>query len=297
MGEQPLSSQAPEQVPVCPRHPDRESYVRCQRCRRPACPECQRPAPVGIQCVDCIAEGARSMRQARTVFGGSLTDGRPQATIAVIAVCVVVFLAQQVMPGVTDRVAFVPALGESEPWRFLTSAFAHGSLLHIGFNLYALWMMGTYLEPMLGRARYVTLYLLSALGGSVVYLLLSTPPSTADIVAGDVGTWWQGAVGASGAVFGLFGAYIVLQRRLNRSASGMYVLIGINAVIGFVIPNIAWQAHLGGLLTGAAAAAAVAYLGRSRTPMRPGNRQLHWVGLAGVGVLLVVLTVAKYAVA
>ncbi|MGL4174688.1 MAG: rhomboid family intramembrane serine protease [Dermatophilaceae bacterium] len=297
MGEQPLFRQAPEQVPVCPRHPDRESYVRCQRCRRPTCPECQRPAPVGIQCVDCVAEGARSVRQARTVFGGSLTDGRPQATIAVIAVCVVVFLAQQAMPGVTDRVAFVPALGESEPWRFLTSAFAHGSVLHIGFNLYALWMMGTYLEPMLGRARYVALYLLSALGGSVVYLLLSTPPSTADIVAGDVGTWWQGAVGASGAVFGLFGAYIVLQRRLNRSASGMYVLIGINAVIGFVIPNIAWQAHLGGLLTGAAAAAAVAYLGRSRTPMQPGNRQLHWVGLAGVGVLLVILTLAKYAIA
>ncbi|MGL5908575.1 MAG: rhomboid family intramembrane serine protease, partial [Phycicoccus sp.] len=94
-----------------------------------------------------------------------------------------------------------------------------------------------------------------------------------------------------------FGAYIVLQRRLNRSASGMYVLIGINAVIGFVIPNIAWQAHLGGLLTGAAAAAAVAYLGRSRTPMQPGNRQLHWLGLAGVGVLLVVLTLAKYATA
>ncbi|MGL5819598.1 MAG: rhomboid family intramembrane serine protease [Phycicoccus sp.] len=295
MGEQPLSPQAPEQVPVCPRHPDRESYVRCQRCRRPACPECQRPAAVGIQCVDCVAEGARSVRQARTVFGGSLTDGRPQATIAVIAICVAVFLAQQVMPGVTDRVAFVPALGESEPWRFLTSAFAHGSLLHIGFNLYALWMMGTYLEPMLGRARYVTLYLLSALGGSVVYLLLSTPPTRDEVLQGDIGTWWQGAVGASGAVFGLFGAYIVLQRRLNRSASGMYVLIGINAVIGFVIPNIAWQAHLGGLLTGAASAAAVAYLGRSRAPMQPGNRQLHWVGLAGVGVLLVVLTLVKYA--
>ncbi|MGL5867282.1 MAG: rhomboid family intramembrane serine protease [Dermatophilaceae bacterium] len=236
------------------------------------------------------------MRHARTVFGGSLTDGRPQATIAIIAVCVVVFLAQQVVPEVTSRVAFVPALGESEPWRFVLSAFAHGDLLHIGLNLYGLWLMGTYLEPMLGRARFVTLHLLSALGGSVMYLLLSAPPSTADLIAGDVGTWSQGAVGASGAVFGLFGAYIVLQRRLKRSASGMYVLIGINAVIGFIPGlNIAWQAHLGGLVTGAAAAAAVAYLGRSRTPMQPGNRQVQWAGLVAVGLLLVVVATIRYA--
>lgn len=299
MGEQPLYPRAPEQVPVCPRHPDRESYVRCQRCARPTCPECQRPAAVGIQCVDCVAEGARSVRQARTIFGGAVTDGRPQATITIIVACLVVFVGQQVVPGLTERLMFVPALGESEPWRFLTSAFAHSerNLLHIGFNMYALWMMGTYLEPMLGRARFVALYLLSALGGSVAYLLLSTPPTRAEVLAGDFGTWWTGAVGASGAVFGLFGAYLVLQRRLNRSASGMYVLIGINAVIGFVIPGIAWQAHLGGLVTGAAAAASIAYLGRARSMTEPGNRRLHWVGLGAVAVLLVVLALARYATA
>ena len=77
MGEQPAYPEAVEQTPVCPRHPDRESYVRCQRCRRPTCPECQRPAAVGIQCVDCVAEGAKTVRQARTVFGGSVTDGWP----------------------------------------------------------------------------------------------------------------------------------------------------------------------------------------------------------------------------
>ncbi|GAA4404738.1 hypothetical protein GCM10023168_17760 [Fodinibacter luteus] len=297
MGEQPASPDAVEQVPVCPRHPDRESYVRCQRCRRPTCPECQRPAAVGIQCVDCVAEGARTVRQVRTVFGGAVTDGRPVATMTLIGLCLAVFVLQQVVPGLTSRVMFVPALGAEEPWRFITSAFAHspGNLLHIAFNMYALWIMGTYLEPLLGRARFVAVYLLSAIGGSVVYLLFASPPSPADVAAGDLGLWYTGAVGASGAVFGLFGAFLVLQRRLGRSAAGMYVVIGINAVLGFVIPGIAWQAHLGGFLTGAAAAAAIAYTGRRRSPLAPPNRSVHWAGLVGILLVLVVVALAKYA--
>jgi membrane associated rhomboid family serine protease len=297
VSEQPAYPDAVEQAPVCPRHPDREAYVRCQRCGRPTCPECQRPAAVGIQCVDCVAEGARTVRSARTVFGGAVTDGRPVATMTIIGICVAVFVLQQVVPGLTGRVAFVPALGLEEPWRFLTSAFAHSpsSLLHIAFNMYALWIMGTYLEPLLGRARFVAVYLLSAVGGSVVYLLLSSPPTAEQLAAGEATAWYVGAVGASGAVFGLFGAFLVLQRRLGRPAAGMYVTIAINAVIGFVIPNIAWQAHLGGLLTGAAAAASIAYLGRSRGPAQPPNRSVHWVGLAGITGILLALTMLKYA--
>ena len=297
MTEQPAYQDAVEQPPVCPRHPDREAYVRCQRCLRPTCPECQRPAAVGIQCVDCVAEGARSVRQVRTVFGGSVTDGRPVATMTIIGICVGVYLLQQVVPGFTSRVAFVPVLGDSEPWRFVTSAFAHspGNLLHIAFNMYALWVMGQYLEPLLGRARFVALYLLSALGGSVVFLLLASPPTLDMMARGDGGLWYTPAVGASGAVFGLFGAFLVLQRSLGRSAAGMYVVIGINAVLGFVLPGIAWQAHLGGLITGAASAAAFAYLGRRRSPLEPPNRSVHWVGLAGILGVLVVVTVAKYA--
>lgn len=300
MGENPAFPQAQPQVPVCPRHPDRESYVRCQRCGRPTCPECQRPAAVGIQCVDCVAEGQRSVRQARTVFGGSVTDGRPLATMWIIGICVVVFLLQMVVPGFQNRIAFVPALGQAEPWRFLTSAFAHGGIAHIAFNMYALWIMGTYLEPMLGRARFIAIYLLSALGGSVMYLLLAAPQSYSEALAVGPGAWWTSAVGASGAVFGLFGAFLVLQRRLGRSAAGMWVIIGINAVIGFVPGfNIAWQAHLGGLITGAASAGVIAYLGRGRGPQGAAGRRdagaLHWVGLGAILVLLVVLTLAKYA--
>jgi membrane associated rhomboid family serine protease len=298
VSEQPAYPDAVAQVPVCPRHPDRESYVRCQRCMRPTCPECQRPAAVGIQCVDCVAEGAKTVRQARTVFGGSVTDGRPVATMTIIAICLVVFVAQMAVPGLQEKIAFVPALAASEPWRFITSAFAHGGITHIAFNMYALWVMGSYLEPMLGRARFVAIYLLSAIGGSVMYLLLSTPTSIEDALAGNYGMWRTGAVGASGAVFGLFGAFLVLQRRLGRSAAGMYVIIGINAVIGFVIPGIAWQAHLGGLLTGAAVAAAIAYSGRDRAPMAPPSSQrVHWFSMGGILLVLVLLTIGKYALA
>ncbi len=155
--------------------------------------------------------------------------------------------------------------------------------------MYALYVMGQYLEPMLGRARYIALYLLSAFGGSVGILLLASKPAGGVVTLADE-SWFTAAVGASGAVFGLFGAFLVLQRRLGRSAAGMYVVIGINAVIGFVIPGIAWQAHLGGLITGAVAAAAIGYLGRAKDPLQPPDRRIHWVALGGLFVVLVLLS-------
>src|SRR5450631_646368 len=112
-----MSEPSPYQVePVCPRHPDRASYVRCQRCGRPTCPECQRPAAVGIQCIDCVREGQKSMRMPRTQFGAKVTqDERPVVTLTIIGICVVVWLLQMVSPQVTERLAFVPALGFREP--------------------------------------------------------------------------------------------------------------------------------------------------------------------------------------
>jgi membrane associated rhomboid family serine protease len=272
---------------VCPRHPDRVAYVRCQRCSRPVCPECQRPAAVGVQCVDCVREQAKTVRSARTVFGGSVTD-TPVVSYAVIAVCALVYVLQTARPGLTGDIAFVPFLGDSEPWRFLTAAFAHGSVTHILFNMLALWMVGAqYLERLLGAVRYAAVYLISALGGSVCYLLMSFPPRTAEQARDSL--WLQGAVGASGAVFGLFGALLVLNRHLGRSSAGMYVTIGLNAVIGFVVPNVAWQAHLGGLVTGAAVAAGIA---ATRTKER---RALQWPAIVAVLLVLVALAVVKYA--
>lgn len=279
----PPQQQAP---PVCPRHPDRVSYVRCQRCSRPVCPDCQRPAAVGVQCVDCVREQAKTMRSATTIFGGRVTD-TPTVSYVIIGICVLVYVLQTMSPRLTSEISFVPVLGESEPWRFLTSAFAHGNVTHILFNMLALWMVGAqYLERLLGAARYAAVYLISAIGGSVVYLLMSSPPT-------DVATrsmWLTPAVGASGAVFGLFGALLVLNRHLGRSSGGMYATIAINAVLGFVLPNVAWQAHLGGLLTGAALAAVISWT----TPRE--RRRWQWPGVVAVLAVLVVLAVVKYAV-
>ncbi len=264
--------------PVCPRHPDRVAYVRCQRCGRPACPECQRPAAVGIQCVDCVQEGARSVRTPTTRLGAPVTDGRPLVTYTIIGLCVALFIGQQISGRVTDTLAFSGISGYLEPWRFVTVAFVHspGFFFHILMNMYVVWILGQYLEPLMGRARFVALYLISAVGGSVGYLVL----------AGDFTQW---TVGASGAVFGLFGALLVLNRHLGRSTGGIVVVLVINGVLGFVIPNIAWQAHLGGGLTGAAIAGVLAV-----TAPRE-RRRWQWPALTAVLVLTVVLAVVRYA--
>ena len=283
-----------EAEPVCPRHPDRVAYVRCQRCGLPTCPECQRPAAVGIQCVDCVREGQKSMRMPRTQFGATVTaGGRPVVTLAIVAICAVVWLLQQVSPQVTRDLAFVPVLGSTEPWRFLTAAFAHspGQVLHILFNMYALWQIGQYLEPMLGRIRFAILYLVSAFGGSVGYLLLASPPSLPLTQTGiDHSSWVVSMVGASGAVFGLFGALLVLNRHLGRSSGPMFGVLAINAVLGFVVPGIAWQAHLGGVLTGAALAGVITLTAA------PSRRRLQLPALVAVSVLLAAAALAKYAV-
>lgn len=288
-----MSEPSPTQAePVCARHPDRVSYVRCQRCGQPTCPECQRQAAVGIQCVDCVREGAKTIRMPRTQFGAKVTPGgRPVVTQAIIVICAMVWLLQKASPRVTSELQFVPVLGVSEPWRFLTAAFAHspGQLLHILFNMYALWVLGQYLEPMLGRVRFAALYLVSAFGGSVGYLLLAAPPAVLD---GGIAptTWMTPMVGASGAVFGLFGALLVLNRHLGRSSGPILAVLAINAVLGFVLPGIAWQAHLGGLVTGIALAAVItATAAQSR-------RRLQLPALAGVLLLLAVVATAKYAV-
>jgi membrane associated rhomboid family serine protease len=275
-----------DDVPVCPRHPDRVSYVRCQRCERPVCPECQRPAAVGFQCVDCVAEQAKTVRSGRTTFGGQVQRGGRNATTTIIGICVAVYILQR-LGGIriTRQFMFVPAFALQEPWTFLTSAFLHSPnfLLHIVFNMYALWLGGPYLESLLGRARFIALYLLAAVGGSVGLFLLATPGT-------DSRSWWTGAVGASGAVFGTWGAIMVFNRRLGRNNGGMIVLLLINAAIGFAPGlSIAWQAHLGGLVTGVLAGAVLAY-----TP-REHRARWHPIGLAGIGVLLVVLVMLKVA--
>jgi membrane associated rhomboid family serine protease len=247
------------QIPVCPRHPDRPAYVRCQRCGRPACPDCQRAAAVGFQCVDCVNESKRATPDVKTVYGGAVATGKPLVTLLIIGLCALVYVLQWLLPndGIYQELAYAPAFTDIEPWRMLTSAFLHsqGFILHIVLNMYTLWIFGQALEPLLGRIRFLAVYLLSAIGGSVGFLLL-TPVYP---VGGPVGV-----VGASGAIFGLFGAMLVVQRHRGGETRQLWVLIAINGVIGFMVPQIAWQAHLGGLVTGALCAAVIAYSPRGR---------------------------------
>lgn len=287
-GWEPDGGSGTTQVPTCPRHPERVSYIRCQRCRRPVCPDCQRSAPVGVQCVDCVREQARDARPQVTIFGGRAGAGadRPYLTIGIIALCVVVWIGELVSPRVFQEVAFAPALGTSEPWRLLTSAFAHSPSqpMHILFNMLALWIVGGYLERLLGWARYLAIYLVTALAGSVTWLLFqSVDPRDPDA--------YIPIVGASGAVFGLFAAVIVLNRHLGRDSNALLATIGINAVIGFVVPNVAWQAHLGGLVAGGLIALAIA---ASRTRAKPA---IAWLAIAAVLGVVLALAVAKYALA
>ncbi|PYF97761.1 Membrane associated serine protease, rhomboid family [Georgenia satyanarayanai] len=230
--------------------------------------------------MDCVARAQSALPTRRTVFGGRAREGRPVVTMAIIALCLVAYVVLRAADARVPLV-FVPFAGESEPYRFLSAAFLHGGFLHLAVNMYALWIVGSVLEPALGRWRFAALYLVSAVGGSVGVLLFASPYEI---------EWITPVVGASGAVFGLFGAVGLALRRLGRDTTQILVLIVINTVIGFTIPNIAWQAHLGGLVTGALLAAAYVYAPRSRQTA---------TGVAAtvlVALVVVALAVAKYAI-
>jgi membrane associated rhomboid family serine protease len=204
---------------------------------------------VGIQCVDCVAEAAAAVPARRTVLGGQLRQGPPLVTFTLIGLTAASYVVGLVNPRWVDELAFNPLFGTVDPYRFVTGAFLHASLIHIASNMIALWFVGPYLEHALGRIRFATLYVLSAIGGHVGVVLL------ADATNG----WTTWVVGASGAVFGLFGAIFFVMRRLGGNASGIIGVVVLNVVIGFVVPGIAWQAHAGGLVTGALLGAAYAY--------------------------------------
>lgn len=217
-------------------------------------------------------------------YGSGLLSAPAQVTNLLIAACVAIWLLQNLSYLVNDLVMLIPALGASQPWRFITSAFGHarGSFTHIGFNMLTLWLMGRYLEPLLGRAKFLAIYLISALGGGALFVLLASPAGR---------NWNSGLLGASGAVFGLFGAYLVLAWLFKRPLTSIWVLLGLNLVVAVVFPNIAWQAHLGGFITGAAATGVVS-LDLKRQRQRKSS--IVWPGLAAVALAIVVALVVKY---
>jgi membrane associated rhomboid family serine protease len=296
---------SPEQstVPVCYRHPGRESYVRCTRCERPICPECMNEASVGHQCPECVAEGRRSQRPVRTLFGATAIGARSYVTITIIAINVLAAIASIasaggrglagggsgpigfLFGGTTPLLSQGGAVGGSpyqgsnglllgpggisdgEYYRLLTSMFLHFGVLHLVMNMWALWVVGRILEAVLGPVRFLALYLVAGLGGSLAVYLFDPLGLTA---------------GASGAVFGLFAALFIVLRRMKRDTSSIIPLLVINIIISFV-PGISLAGHLGGLITGAIVAFAFAY-----APQK--NRNLY--AGAAVVVLLALIAVA-----
>jgi membrane associated rhomboid family serine protease len=180
--------------------------------------------------------------------------GTPVVTYTLIGICVVVYLLQQANPSFTTRYGLIPyAVEQGQYARLITSAFLHAGLLHLVTNMITLFIVGTPLERVLRPARFLLVYVLSALGGSLLSVWLSPQFSV--------------GVGASGAIFGLFGALVVLRRQVGAEAGGLAVLIGLNLVISFTVPNISWQAHIGGLVTGVLVA--LALRGVDRLSRRP----------------------------
>lgn len=269
---------------ACVRHPDRPTGLACTRCGRPSCPECLREASVGYQCVDCVREAGRQVRRGTTVAGARL-GVRPLAVPVLVVVNLIAFAATAGQAGSISanfaselfaQFALVPELvAYGEWWRLVTSGFLHIGPLHVAFNMYALWIIGRDMEVLLGRGRFLAVYVLGMLGGAAAVMWLQ--PGT--IVAG-----------ASGAVFGLMGGLLVAVLRLRRPYGQLLTLLAVNLVLGFVVPGISWQAHLGGLLVGAAATAVLLYAPPARrTPVQAG-------GLAALAlVVLVAITTAALA--
>lgn len=232
----------------CYRHPDRQSFVLCQRCGRTVCGECQTPGAVGVICPECMREQRASAPRTKpavlTRIRSAGRRGAPVVTYTLIGITLAVYVLQLIPGlGVTDWLYFTPLAVSDvamQPWRLITSVFVHSTALifHVLLNMYTLWIFGQLLEGLLGRWRFLALYLIAGLGGSVGVVWLADPNTS--------------VVGASGAIFGLMGAFLVIQRRLGGQTSQLFVLLAINLVIGFVPGwNIAWQAHLGGLVSGA----------------------------------------------
>jgi membrane associated rhomboid family serine protease len=282
-----------ETPPTCFRHPKRETWVSCVRCGRHACPDCLRQAAVGQQCVECVRDAGRGVRQPRTVFGG-----RPVATAVVtwtlIGINVLVFLIELVRPSLLYAWEMVgtPAftngglqagVANGQWYRLLTSAFtAPGTslggagLFDVLFCAWALVVVGPSLEQLLGRVRFLAVYLLSALGGSVFYYY-AMPHGL--------------AAGASGAIFGLFGAYFVVARKLRIDVRGIVTIIAINlALVFFYGSAIAWEDHVGGLIVGALTTAAFVHApSRHRTAFQAA------AGLAVLAVLVVLVIFQNHA--
>ncbi len=276
---------------TCYRHPDRETGVSCSSCGRPICPDCMTATPVGMRCPECSRQRTK-VRTSESIR--SVGRGRIPVTMALIIVNVFMYLLEIAggsggLNGANGSIVAnlallghrefaginVPGLGvaEGEYWRLVTGGFLHASILHIGFNMYLLYILGQLLEPAIGSVRFAVIYGVSLLAGSFGSLLLEPEVIT---------------VGASGAIFGLMGAafFEMRNRGMNPFESGIGFLILINLALGLFLNNISIGGHLGGLVAGALAITVFQYADRLRRPA------LGYVGCVLIGVVAVAAAIA-----
>ncbi|MQA75440.1 MAG: rhomboid family intramembrane serine protease [Solirubrobacterales bacterium] len=241
---------------TCYRHPNRETNVSCSNCGRPICPDCMTSTPVGMRCPECAGQRTR----VRTPAGTGRRSNAP-ATYALIAICVAAYLAEMFAGGsssldgggklIREGGLFAGGVADGEPYRIVTSAFLHAGLLHLGLNMFALYILGVLLEPAIGTARFIGIYAASVLAGSFGALILDPNQLT---------------VGASGGIFGLMAAAFLIARHrgLDQLASQIGFFVVLNLVFTFSISNISIGGHIGGLIGGGLAALLVNTLERRR---------------------------------
>jgi membrane associated rhomboid family serine protease len=264
-------------APVCSWHPERQTNLSCTRCGRPACPQCLTPATVGFHCRQCVAESRSTQRVART-HAGSRVDEKPIVSYLLIGVNVLVFLITAVqsrsvmeMDGwVFDQGTLVPwSAGNGDWWQLITSGFLHIGIIHLGVNMLSLYMIGPTLERFVGRIRFLVIYLVSLLGGSVAVMLW--------------GGLLGGVAGASGALFGLLGALGATFTRYKFDLRQLAIVLALNLWISFQFAGISWQGHVGGLVTGAIMGAIMVYA--------PAKKRVAWQVALTLAVLAVLIGV------
>jgi membrane associated rhomboid family serine protease len=287
-----------EAAPVmyCYRHPERETGLSCSECGRPICTECMTIAPVGLRCPEHSGKAQGTARITRNVKRASFEGTGALVTKSLIAANVLVFLINLaqgaslsqnagslyekgvlVMRAV-DSSGQVVGLAEGEYWRLLSAAFLHGSIIHLGLNMLMLWWIGAPMEAVVGRGRFLAIYLVSGLAGSAGALVASPNAIT---------------VGASGAIFGILGAALVFERQRTYVLGGSALsIILLNLVFTFAVPNISIGGHVGGLAGGVLSALAITRLGRVHAAYgRPGL--LGMAGVVAVGLLSVLVAYMK----
>ncbi|MFF7339025.1 rhomboid family intramembrane serine protease [Streptomyces sp. NPDC008163] len=293
MDQQPPGASGPpppvEGPAPCYRHPDRETAVRCVRCDRPICPDCMVDASVGFQCPDCVRQGSgtghgASAARPRTLAGGVVAADPRLITKILLGINVAVFVAAAVNGALIDHLELLgrdvftddgplEGVAEGQPYRLVTAMFLHEAPWHLAFNMLGLWWLGGPLEAVLGRVRFLSLYLLSGLAGSALTYWLAEPN--------------QPSLGASGAIYGLLGATAVLMRRLNYDMRPVIAIFVLNLIITFnPWGGIAWQAHVGGLIAGVLIGIGMVHAPRERRDLV----QFGTCALVLVAVVLIVVT-------